>query len=128
MWLVLVLLSLLLLLLLVFGGCSVPSYRNTDTHPSPLALKTNNTRKKRAMPDDLASQETVSAWGEVSRNTLHKTSPKGITCLDLHPSKPNLVRVNGALRCHCCCCCRLLLFAAVLRSTAVTAVWWCTCL
>ncbi|CAB1099230.1 unnamed protein product [Ectocarpus sp. CCAP 1310/34] len=52
-------------------------------------------RKKRAMPDDLASQETVSAWGEVSRNTLHKTSPKGITCLDLHPSKPNLVLTGG---------------------------------
>ena len=45
------------------------------------------------MPDDLASPETVSAWGEVSSNTLHKTSPKGITCLDLHPSKPNLVSV-----------------------------------
>lgn len=43
------------------------------------------------MPDDLASPETVSAWGEVSSNTLHKTNPKGITCLDLHPSKPNLV-------------------------------------
>ena len=43
------------------------------------------------MPDDLASQETVSAWSEVSSNTHHKTSRKGITCLDLLPSKPNLV-------------------------------------
>lgn len=43
------------------------------------------------MPDDLATPEAVSAWGEVSSNTLHKTSPKGITCLDLHPTKPNLV-------------------------------------
>ncbi|CAN0152304.1 unnamed protein product [Hapterophycus canaliculatus] len=47
------------------------------------------------MPDDLASPETVSAWAEVSSNTLHKTSPKGITCLDLHPSKPNLVLTGG---------------------------------
>lgn len=53
-----------------------------------------NNRKKRAMPDDLASPETVSAWGEVSSNTLHKTNPKGITCLDLHPSNPNLVSEN----------------------------------
>ncbi|CAN0172769.1 unnamed protein product [Pylaiella littoralis] len=52
-------------------------------------------RKKRAMPDDLASTETVSAWEEVSSNTLHKTSPKGVTCLDLHPSKPNLVLTGG---------------------------------
>ena len=49
-------------------------------------------RKKRAMPEDLSSAEAVSGWEETSSNTLHKTSPKGITCLDLHPSKPNLVR------------------------------------
>lgn len=45
------------------------------------------------MPEGLSSAETVSGWEETSSNTLHKTSPKGITCLDLHPSKPNLVRV-----------------------------------
>ena len=50
-------------------------------------------RKKRAMPEDLASAEAVSGWEETSSNTLHKASPKGITCLDLHPSQPNLVRV-----------------------------------
>lgn len=59
--------------------------------PPPIPPPASNNRKKRAMPDDLASPETVSAWTEVSSNTLHKTSPKGITCLDLHPSKPNLV-------------------------------------
>lgn len=52
-------------------------------------------RKKRAMPEDLSSAEAVSGWEETSSNTLHKTSPKGITCLDLHPSKPNLVLTGG---------------------------------
>lgn len=65
---------------------------NTPPPPRAHARARNRLkRKKRAMPDDLASTETVSAWEEVSSNTLHKTSPKGVTCLDLHPSKPNLV-------------------------------------
>lgn len=55
-------------------------------------------RKKRAMPEDLSSAEAVSSWTQISTNTLHKTNPKGITCLDLHPSNPNLVRVLLCVR------------------------------
>ncbi|CAN0345043.1 unnamed protein product, partial [Discosporangium mesarthrocarpum] len=43
-------------------------------------------RKKRSLPADLTPPDAVSTWVCVSSQTVHKTNPAGVTCLDLHPS------------------------------------------
>jgi len=52
-------------------------------------------RKKRQISPDLASEEAIKDYTVQSSDTgLHKTSPPGIACLDLHPTK-DLVLTGG---------------------------------
>jgi pre-mRNA-processing factor 19 len=41
----------------------------------------SKTRKKRQLPAELATTDTIGSWEEKSNVTLHKTKPAGITCL-----------------------------------------------
>ncbi|CAM9801688.1 unnamed protein product [Choristocarpus tenellus] len=47
------------------------------------------------MPASLATTEAIAEWTCTNSHTLHKTSPAGVTCLDLHPTEPNLVLTGG---------------------------------
>jgi len=52
-------------------------------------------RKKRQISPDLASEDTVRDYVVQSSDTgLHKTTPPGISCLDIHPTK-DLVLTGG---------------------------------
>lgn len=66
----------------------------------PFCVAPSVFRKKRAMPEDLATAEAISAWEATANHTLHKTNPAGVTCLDLHPTRPNLVCSRGLNGAH----------------------------
>jgi len=57
--------------------------------------KLSKGRKKRPMPDGLATVEDLKEYACTSTHTHHSASKAGILCLDLHPSKENLVLTGG---------------------------------
>ncbi|KAG5175921.1 WD40-repeat-containing domain protein [Tribonema minus] len=52
-------------------------------------------RKKRVIPVDLVSADDMANWVEASSQTLHKTTPAGITCLALSPQDASLTLTGG---------------------------------
>jgi len=48
-------------------------------------------RKKRAAPDNLASMEQVKSYHAVSSVNLHKASPPGVLCVDIHPNDEMII-------------------------------------
>eukprot|EP00026_Physarum_polycephalum_P001308 Phypoly_transcript_01309.p1 GENE.Phypoly_transcript_01309~~Phypoly_transcript_01309.p1 ORF type:complete len:524 (+),score=76.52 Phypoly_transcript_01309:196-1767(+) len=53
-------------------------------------------RKKRQISPNLASEDDIKGYAVQSSDTgLHKTSPPGISCLDVHPSKEHTVVTGG---------------------------------
>lgn len=52
-------------------------------------------RKKRGIPDSLASAETLSKWAAKASHTVHKSDKPGILCLDLHPTDQDMVLTGG---------------------------------
>jgi len=57
--------------------------------------KLSKGRKKRPMPDGLASVDDLKSYVVTSSHTTHSASKPGILCLDLHPNKENLVLTGG---------------------------------
>lgn len=52
-------------------------------------------RKKRAMPEGLASKDALSSYSKLSTHKIHQSSKGGILCVDAHPSDPNLTVTGG---------------------------------
>jgi len=57
--------------------------------------KLSKGRKKRPMPDGLASVDDLKAYAVTSSHTTHSASKPGVLCLDLHPTNENLVLTGG---------------------------------
>jgi pre-mRNA-processing factor 19 len=56
-----------------------------------LSCRLSKGRKNRVIPENLATAEEIKEYSQISTNTLHKTSPAGVTCLNLHPNNQDLV-------------------------------------
>lgn len=59
-----------------------------------LSKKLSKGRKKRAMPEGLASKENIQNWQPKSSFTHHLSSSPGILCVDIHPDQ-NQVLTGG---------------------------------
>ena len=53
-------------------------------------------RKKRAVPESLASPDDLAALTLASSNPLHKTTQGGITCIEIKPDQDSVVATGGA--------------------------------
>jgi len=53
-------------------------------------------RNKRSPPGDLASMEDIKEYQVLSSHNVHKTTPAGVTCLDIHPSNEEMIVTGGA--------------------------------
>jgi pre-mRNA-processing factor 19 len=52
-------------------------------------------RKDRTIPENLATAESIKEYEVVSSNNIHKTTPPGVLCLDIHPTNQSLVVTGG---------------------------------
>mmetsp|Transcript_4042 Transcript_4042/g.5619 ORF Transcript_4042/g.5619 Transcript_4042/m.5619 type:complete len:511 (+) Transcript_4042:107-1639(+) len=52
-------------------------------------------RKKRGVPDTLATPEVLQEWDATSSHTVHKSDKPGILCLDIHPTKKDMILTGG---------------------------------
>jgi len=52
-------------------------------------------RKKRTAPENLVSMEKIKEFQVISSHTLHKATPPGVMCLDIHPLE-EMVVTGGA--------------------------------
>jgi len=52
-------------------------------------------RKNRVIPENLATAEEIKSYQVVTSNTIHKTSPAGVTCLDINPKNEDLIVTGG---------------------------------
>jgi pre-mRNA-processing factor 19 len=53
-------------------------------------------RKKRTPPEDLATMDEIKDYQAISTHNVHKASPPGVTCLDIHPLNEEMVVTGGA--------------------------------
>jgi len=59
------------------------------------SLVLSKDRKNRANPPELATEEDIKSYGPVTSNNVHKTSPAGVICIDLHPNE-DFILTGGA--------------------------------
>lgn len=59
-----------------------------------LSKALSKQRKKRTIPESLASKEQIQSWTVASSHPLHKPSKPGILCLDINPNQPNIVSIS----------------------------------
>jgi pre-mRNA-processing factor 19 len=51
----------------------------------------SNERKKRQAPENLVSMEKIKEYHPTASHNLHKATPAGVTCLDIHPLEEMIV-------------------------------------
>jgi len=73
------------------AGLTAAMLANMDA----TAKKLSKTRRKRAVPDALATADQLASYAAKSSHTIHKSDKPGILCVDVHPTKQNLVVTGG---------------------------------
>lgn len=58
-------------------------------------LSENRKNRKKNKPKTLPKKDQMTTMKQTSSKTLHKTTPKGIACVDLHPTQQNLLLTGG---------------------------------